>query len=561
MFIKEVQIKNFRSIVNQKFSTGDINVIVGKNDVGKSNFLKALNLFFNDHTDLDTDFDFEVDFSKLGKTGSKMAQEIVIRLELTPPPSYKSKKNILWTKVWRRDGRVPSKEVIIHTDRTKLSDKSRVRYWMERIKFRYVPAIKSERFFQVLLGDLHDTLSDSIEKNILIASTEFTNQIKFATKAMSEAILSRLDLSSELQLPTNLRNIFSVLDFNTKNESVDISLVRRGDGIKTRHIPIILKFLADKENDTRTQGAPKINTIWGFEEPENNLELFRCLEIAKEFYEYSSEIQMFLTTHSPAIYLIDKLNSFYDIPNFKPDKITLLQVSTIQNNGSIISTINKEEDTLNQEMGLMPLVSPYLVIEYKKQNELRNKINELTKLIDSNDLPFVFVEGETDEKYFLKAIEIYNRNDIKFYIKWIGRTIDEDRVEFTGDTALNQTKSFFLANKQYLKSRVVLYYDNDTDKQEENTGNLYIRRMPTNSNNNLYKKGIENNLVLPTDFPKTQFYSERKKTNDYGAENIIRDLDKQKLCDWICNKLEKKEQEKILSIINSMLDNLKSCFE
>ena len=44
--IKSVEINNFRSIV--KLNVGALNrlnIIVGKNDIGKSNFLKALNLF------------------------------------------------------------------------------------------------------------------------------------------------------------------------------------------------------------------------------------------------------------------------------------------------------------------------------------------------------------------------------------------------------------------------------------------------------------------------------------------------------------------------------------
>ena len=42
-----------------------MNIFVGMNDVGKSNVLKALNLFFNGQTDYNVDFDFKKDFSYL----------------------------------------------------------------------------------------------------------------------------------------------------------------------------------------------------------------------------------------------------------------------------------------------------------------------------------------------------------------------------------------------------------------------------------------------------------------------------------------------------------------
>lgn len=81
--IKRVHIKNFRSIVDETIELKDFNCFVGKNDSGKSNVLKALNLFFNEKTDFDTPFDFESDYSKFAKRGQKQAREISIALEST----------------------------------------------------------------------------------------------------------------------------------------------------------------------------------------------------------------------------------------------------------------------------------------------------------------------------------------------------------------------------------------------------------------------------------------------------------------------------------------------
>ena len=50
--IKKITISKFRSIgEGQKIEPADFNVISGANDSGKSNYLKALNLFFNGETD------------------------------------------------------------------------------------------------------------------------------------------------------------------------------------------------------------------------------------------------------------------------------------------------------------------------------------------------------------------------------------------------------------------------------------------------------------------------------------------------------------------------------
>lgn len=57
--ICSIRIKNFRSIRNAYINLDRMNIFVGLNDVGKSNILKALNLFFNNNTDYDTKFDFD----------------------------------------------------------------------------------------------------------------------------------------------------------------------------------------------------------------------------------------------------------------------------------------------------------------------------------------------------------------------------------------------------------------------------------------------------------------------------------------------------------------------
>lgn len=67
----------------------------------------------------------------------------------------------------------------------------------------------------------------------------------------------------------NQVHLFGSLDFLSE---MQISLNERGDGIKARHIPIILKFIAEKTKTLQARGNPPYTFIWGYEEPENNLE-------------------------------------------------------------------------------------------------------------------------------------------------------------------------------------------------------------------------------------------------------------------------------------------------
>jgi predicted ATP-dependent endonuclease of OLD family len=63
--IEHVEIKYFRSIYRVRLpKLTDVIILAGRNDVGKSNILKALNLFFNNQTDWNVPFEFNRDFSQ-----------------------------------------------------------------------------------------------------------------------------------------------------------------------------------------------------------------------------------------------------------------------------------------------------------------------------------------------------------------------------------------------------------------------------------------------------------------------------------------------------------------
>ncbi len=102
--IKSVRIRNFRSIIDETFELDYYNCFVGINDSGKSNVLKALNLFFNNETEFGMGLDFANDFSQYAHVGAHQAKEITISLEINVPSTYKESGVKTWTKVWRAEG-------------------------------------------------------------------------------------------------------------------------------------------------------------------------------------------------------------------------------------------------------------------------------------------------------------------------------------------------------------------------------------------------------------------------------------------------------------------------
>lgn len=156
--------------------------------------------------------------------------------------------------------------------------------------------------------------------------------------------------------------------------------------------------------------------------------------------------------------------------------------------------------------------------------------------LQSDKKVIVFLEGETDELYFNKAMEVYGIDATKLSFNWIGHYSggNKGKAENTGDTALNNAASFFRANPLMMYGKkVYLLYDCDTKKPYSQEGSLYIGAMNKNNQATVYKIGVENLLELPTDFDYAAYYKNTTKTNNYGAVSNIADLDKTALASFI----------------------------
>ena len=382
--ISSIRIKNFRSIRNELITSKDFNIFVGLNDAGKSNVLKAINLFFTGETDYGKKFSFSNDFSYLFPNTSHSTKEIKITIKFEIPDTYSDSGEYTWTKVWRTGGYF--EESITNSEGKAPAPKSRVPGALRRIKYRYVPAVKSPEYYKTLLGDLYSAVFSSINNPLEQSVKSFSDALKNYTEELSAAVEKQLALESILAFPDDLNEIFKALIFETclNKDSIHVPLTARGDGIQARHIPIILRYIAHEDQKSRNKGSMKVCTIWGFEEPENGLELLKTFKLADEFEEYSNEIQMFVSTHSPAFYM--KKES--EISN-------IFFVSKKPGSDETTISSGKGAHAIAENMGLMPLVAPFIE-EQSKRLIVAEKIYRENMLID---IPTILVEGETDIDY------------------------------------------------------------------------------------------------------------------------------------------------------------------
>jgi len=391
----------------------DLTVIVGDNDCGKSNVLRALNLFFNGETNPSVPFNFLDDYNRYVEPRKKKAAEIEVELHLEIPESYREHNGdlICWRKRWREDGLQDAKEYYgvriakrkrgqgFNETKIELPGRSRVPSLLNRIQFEYVPAVRSAEFFRALRGRIFHVIAKASEQSVRASSGQLESVISDAVSGLLDDINKEISDKSTLRLPNDLTPIFENLDFLNGEKS--ISLDNRGDGIKARYIPLILKFIAEK---SRGFGGIAPTFIWAYEEPENNLDFRRGQALASTFKKLAQDefSQVLLTTHSPV---------FYNMHNQDGGKgVCTAFHLTNEGPGTGTKARSAFEATvsLDESMGAMAIIAPHMRAAEDALAEASDHAADLrAKLQEFNGagLPTIFLEGATEYIIFKSLLE------------------------------------------------------------------------------------------------------------------------------------------------------------
>ena len=406
--IKSIHIENFRSIRSIHADLSQLAIFVGRNDCGKSNILRALNLFFNDETNPGIEFTFSEDYNFFAPVRVRKAKEVVVRLEIALPETYHATNGqvIIWTKRWREDG-LWSEEYDYYGQRittnrrgqevredVKIPEKSNVHALLRKIEFEYVPAIKDSDYFDDLRGRIYGIISEVAARTFHESSAAFEKSIGDHLNELTASIATSLGFNTRLALPRDLYHIFERLDFLSGDKSV--SLNNRGDGIKARHIPLILRFMAEKKAALQRRGGAPISSIWAYEEPENNLEIGSAVQLADELHELakSCTAQILLTTHSPA---------FYDLGQRESDVALNFVTRSDDAEGTVTKTDAKGID---ESLGTLAMLAPR-ISEMVAQVRQQEAAKAAAARMAEENCPRIFVEGESDHRIFARALELF----------------------------------------------------------------------------------------------------------------------------------------------------------
>lgn len=534
--LHSIRIKNFRSIVDETIVLDDFNCFVGKNDSGKSNVLKALNLFFNGKTDFNTEFDFQNDYSKYAKQGAHQAKEITISVEISVPESFKENGLKTWTKVWRSDG--------LHYNNLNelFAGRNKAITFLSRIVYLYIPAVKSSEYFRYLLSEVYSSMTNTADSTLRGLNDKYSKELQALTIELTKDIKSVLNIESSIQMPQNLNVLFRDLSFSTNDGYIKgVDLDHRGDGIKARHIPSILRYMQKNLEKYRAKNAIVYSHIWGYEEPENGIEFLSCFDMASELYSYKSDSQLLITTHSPAFYSAAQVENSFCYFVYKSE------------NGYSRYTREMDTEDIDQKIGLMPLVSPYILKERMQYlDELNTKekvIAELSEKISRvKNKVFVITEGKTDTKHLKIAFRTLGIE--KEFVEQI------EYYDFGAKDTLGDDLKTILDRMSHLKnvSTIIGLYDRDKaicemeGKPYQCLGNrVYKTNIPALSNG---ERSIDDQICIENYYTNNEI----KKTLDTGRLYMGNDFNRFGLsedCKWCFQGREKNTSIKEYSIIDS----------
>ncbi|TGT68857.1 DUF2813 domain-containing protein [bacterium M00.F.Ca.ET.159.01.1.1] len=499
--LKRVRIRDFRSITDLEIDLENLNIFVGRNDTGKSNILRALNLFFNGETDFRRSFNFSQDFSQNSRMRQGKAPEIRIDLTLELPSGYQTfegARYIEWSKRWRRNETIgdPPMFVLSGNKKEKIGARSKMHSYLENIDYHYIPALKGKEFFSELLSDIYDVLSDVSAEDLKSASEPLQSRVEAILADVANEIQSILKSRSEPKLPANLRSVFRLIQF----EANGIDLDRRGDGIRVRHVPSLVKFLCDLKS--QRAGRYKSFHVWGLEEPENSVDFIAAFEMRDQILAISknNQYQVLMATHSPIFFSLESADD--------------VKTNFFSQEGSQTVIAHGGGD-ISDEMGVLRVVAPYVEKSRAEVDQIKKTLAKLTGKLEGDVVDpsrrIVFVEGDTDVSVFTA---VNNLTDILKDTRFVSSIADGgSSANVVSDNAIAW---HFLQKNRPPEKRVkgVGLVDGDSAgdsaierfnlrmEGEDNFQSRIERIRPTKELAQLYKKnGFSPKLALEALFP------------------------------------------------------------
>jgi predicted ATPase/5S rRNA maturation endonuclease (ribonuclease M5) len=422
--VKNITVSRFRSIRDARLEDlSNFSVLAGLNNSGKSNFLRAINLFFSGQPEPGINFDFTKDFYRAEREVKKK-KTIKISIDFTLDPRFKFRKGLAEaerslgrtftiTKEWT----IQQSDPIIFLNQALVTQEEKllIEQFLSLISFRYIPnrVIPTElirREQQALRGVIVRRLA----KYKKTAEPIFAHLRKTAGKMASGISSDLTKFSSDIK-NVKLATAASLADFAFQSGYLleDSGTVtdenEQGSGIQSM---LLFETLSLIDQDYFQQFGWKQAAIWAVEEPESSLNTALEAQVAyflsKAASTLDSRLQILATTHSDLVmqysdksYYIEKKNAQNKLQTVAcaHDMREILELTSVEGVSRWVSPLlllpltplvlvegKTDKDFLQECFKLMKVVNPPKIMSLSDifQNATKGGIETLIKFIKEN---------------------------------------------------------------------------------------------------------------------------------------------------------------------------------
>jgi hypothetical protein len=316
--IRKVSIEGFRSIRQAELDgLSGFTALAGLNNSGKSNILRALNVFFNDETDPGKPLDVDADYHR-PDLRKKKRKRIRVTIEFALPEHFQFRKGLeavrtfiggtsfSIAKEWTREAALAS--YFLNGDEVSREDSHKLNQFLNLIKFRYIPnrVLPTE-----VIRSEHQNLRDILIRRLARRAAQDQDAFKAIQETSSKMIASLGKRFQEacpgqgtvtLATPTSWQEMAFAVGYKLGQGEVQIEDIAQGSGIQSL---LMLETLYLVDRDYFQQFGWRQAAIWAVEEPESSLhsslEARVASYLASITNDPTSRLQVLSTTHSDVI--------------------------------------------------------------------------------------------------------------------------------------------------------------------------------------------------------------------------------------------------------------------
>lgn len=312
--IQNASIQFFRSIRDGRLEdVDDFCVLAGLNNSGKSNYLRALNAFFNGIVERNTPIEVDRDYFR-PEVRSKKKKIIRVKIHFKLPKEFKFRsklesveklltRDFSISKEWKRGEPEPLIYLNGATTHVGAEEKQKIQAFLGLISFRYIPnrVIPTE----IILHE-QQALRDVLVRR-LARFKSAAGKIFKGIEETSEALVSELSKSvrkigpdiQQIRLATakSLADLAFRFGYRLQENGVEIEENEQGSGMQSL---LMFQTLHLIDQDYFQQFGWKQAAIWAIEEPESSLNTAMEVQVAKYLSKISQSerLQVIATTHS-----------------------------------------------------------------------------------------------------------------------------------------------------------------------------------------------------------------------------------------------------------------------